>query len=223
MKIRKSIIVPNSFKIKVNKFEQLLILDNRERKYYISIDDTDSIYLVDTIDTSFKWCKDDYGTMIYLDNDGFAHRDNDLPAIEWKDGTCEWWVNGKKHRDNNLPAVEFSNGGKYWYVHGELHRDDGPAVEFSWNEKRWYQQGILHRMDGPAVIKNNGNVFWYQKGQKHRLDGPAIEAKSNYKEWWLYDTEYTEEEFNQYLAKKQLNEALNEDLDIKNSKPKVKI
>ena len=116
MKIRKDIIISNSFKIKVNKFEQPLILDNRERKYYISMDDTDSIYLVDTIDISFKWCKDDYGTMIYLDNDGFAHRDNDLPAMEDQDGKA-WCQHGILHLENG-PAIEYE-AHKEWFIYGQ--------------------------------------------------------------------------------------------------------
>ena len=47
---------------------------------------------------------------------GKLHRDGGLPAIEWANGTKEWWVNDKRHREGGLPAVESANGSKVWYV-----------------------------------------------------------------------------------------------------------
>jgi hypothetical protein len=46
---------------------------------------------------------------------GVLHRDYDLPAVVYNDGTKKWYKNGKLHRDNGLPAVEESNGKNYWY------------------------------------------------------------------------------------------------------------
>ena len=39
----------------------------------------------------------------------------DEPAVEWDDGSKEWYKNGLKHRDNDLPAVQLNNGNKIWY------------------------------------------------------------------------------------------------------------
>ena len=39
----------------------------------------------------------------------------DGPAIEYRDGTKCWYVNGKRHRING-PAIEWNNGEKYRYV-----------------------------------------------------------------------------------------------------------
>jgi len=50
---------------------------------------------------------DEYGNKFYYLN-GQLHRNNDLPAIEWADGTKSWWVNGKLHRENDLPAIEWA-------------------------------------------------------------------------------------------------------------------
>jgi len=33
----------------------------------------------------------------------------------------------------------------------------------------------------------------------HRTDGPAIEWDDGYKEWWINDKRYSEQEFNDYI------------------------
>ena len=53
---------------------------------------------------------------------GKRHRDNDQPAIIWKDGTSFWYKDGIQHRENDMPAVEFADGRKEWYLKGELIR-----------------------------------------------------------------------------------------------------
>jgi hypothetical protein len=48
----------------------------------------------------------------------------------------------------------------------------------------------------------DGSKAWYQNGKHHRLDGPSIEWSNGSKEWWIDDTEYSEDEFNQLLKEK---------------------
>ena len=52
-----------------------------------------------------------------------------------------FWHKGAKlrilHRENGH-AIEYSNGTKEWYVNGELHRIDGPAVEGFDGFKAWW-------------------------------------------------------------------------------------
>ena len=56
------------------------------------------------------------GNKRWFNEDKLLHRDeDDLPAVEWIDGTKSWWINGKRYRKNGLPAVEYVNGSKYWY------------------------------------------------------------------------------------------------------------
>ena len=70
------------------------------------------------------------------------HREDDLPAIEYINGTKYWYKNGKLHRENDLPAVEYNNGTKEWYKNGKQHRDnDLPAVEYNDGRKYWYKNG----------------------------------------------------------------------------------
>jgi hypothetical protein len=53
---------------------------------------------------------------------GTLHRDDDLPAIAWSDGTRKWYQNGLRHRGRGRPAeISLSPGGKevlYWWWRG---------------------------------------------------------------------------------------------------------
>jgi hypothetical protein len=62
------------------------------------------------------------------------------PAIEWANGTKQWFLNGKLHR-TGAPATMCPNGTNFWYQHGKLHRDDAPAVEWADGTKEWYLNG----------------------------------------------------------------------------------
>lgn len=77
---------------------------------------------------------------IWRNKAGKLHRE-DGPAVEWVDGTKEWWFYGQCHRFDG-PAIECANGDKVWWMYGKLHRFDGPAAEFSNGYNEWY---IYHR------------------------------------------------------------------------------
>lgn len=116
------------------------------------------------------------------------------------DGTIFWIKNGMIHRDDG-PARVTTYGTKQWYVNDKLHRMDGPAVE-SVGHKAWWFNGIMHRDDGPvyesgytASTYKTGTKIWGCMGQLHRLDGPAIEQQDGTKKYFIYDVEYTPEEF----------------------------
>ena len=111
----------------------------------------------------------------------------DGPAVEYADGTREWWLNGRRHRDNDLPAVECASGTKFWYKNGKVHRDgDLPAGEYASGAKEWYKNGKFHRDDDlPAVEYVDGSKFWYKNGLYHRdNDFPAIEYSNGHKKWY---------------------------------------
>ena len=130
---------------------------------------------------------------------GQRHRENG-PAVEWSDGTKEWWVKGQRHREEG-PAIEYSNGAKYWYLKGQCHREDGPAVEWSDGSKYWWFNGQRHREDGPAIEYSDGSKAWYLNGQRHREDGPAIEHSDGDKYWYLKGQQLTEPEWKQKVKK----------------------
>ena len=77
----------------------------------------------------------------------------------------KWTLLGKLHSFCDLPALEFTNGSKEWYINDELHREnDLPAVDRP-KRRSWYINGQCHR-DGrlPASIHANGDKYWYENG-----------------------------------------------------------
>lgn len=55
----------------------------------------------------------------YRNEKGELHRDNDLPAIETKNGDLYWYKNGQLHRENGLPAMKYSTIGlfsNYYFI-----------------------------------------------------------------------------------------------------------
>lgn len=129
----------------------------------------------------------------------------------WKNESDEgviYYKDGKKHREDG-PAVEFLNGDEHWYLNGYLHREEGPAIEYANGSKEWYLEGLRHREDGAAVEWSDGSRFWFRHDKRHRVDGPAIEWFDGDSYWFLDGINYTEDEFNQWLCKKALNEKLN--------------
>jgi len=64
------------------------------------------------------------GTQRWFNKDGQYHRDNDMPAVIWKDGSSLWAKNGNLHRDNDMPAAIYPDGCKSWYLNGEFIRSE---------------------------------------------------------------------------------------------------
>jgi len=75
----------------------------------------------------------------YRNENGRLHRE-DGPAIEYDDGSEEWFLNGKYHRENG-PAIIYIGSYKSWCNHGKYHRLDGPAVDYDNGEKKWFLNG----------------------------------------------------------------------------------
>ncbi len=69
---------------------------------------------------------DKNGTQRWYNKAGKRHRDNDMPAVIYKNGTSWWYKNGVWHRENNLPAKIWANGYKAWYTNGEFIRSEEP-------------------------------------------------------------------------------------------------
>jgi len=63
---------------------------------------------------------DEWGNKEWRNKADQLHRENDLPAVIWKNGTKAWWVNGKQHRDNDQPAAICWNGTNVWFINDEL-------------------------------------------------------------------------------------------------------
>ena len=102
-------------------------------------------------------------------------------------GSVFWHNKTGLHRDNDLPAIEWKDGiRKEWYKHGELHRVKGYAVIDIDENKEWYRKGVLHRTrDLPAVERSTGSKYWYKNGIKHRKNGPAVILANGAEEFWI--------------------------------------
>jgi hypothetical protein len=135
---------------------------------------------------------DVYGNVYYKVN-GKLHRE-DGPAVEWCNGSHEWFQNHELHREGG-PAIEYANGEKSWYQHGKHHRLDGPAVEMPDGRKEWWQDDKLHRLNGPAIVHSDGTKEWYQNGQRHRVDGPATVFSNGDERWYISGVLFTKEAF----------------------------
>jgi hypothetical protein len=71
----------------------------------------------------------------------------DDESLMWIDGFGnKFWLNKQKklHRIDG-PAIEWFNGTKQWYENGERHRLDGPAILHKNGSKSWFLNDILYR------------------------------------------------------------------------------
>lgn len=137
------------------------------------------------------------------------------PALILSNGQCQWFIDGIRQRKNG-PSYISSLGDEHWLIGDTYHREDGPAVKLYGCKadcgEEWWLNGVLHREGKPALIWPDGTREWFLHGERHREDGPALDWGDDTKGWWLNDAEYTEQEFNQWLAKKQLNKKLHTSL-----------
>ena len=125
------------------------------------------------------------------------HKD-DGPALIYKNGKQEWYMNGVFHR-NDGPAVIYPppRGRLCWYNNGRLHRTDGPAIVDNYGYKAWWINGKRHRDNGPAVIRAYSKQEWWVNGTLHRTDGPAIiwpdGSEFGTNEWYINGKNITNE------------------------------
>ena len=87
------------------------------------------------------------GLKLWKNKKGQLHRNNDEPALTCSHVQC-WCENGEWHRDGDLPALVYSNGTKKWYQHGKLHRvNNKPAAIFHDGRKQWWKNGVRIKMN----------------------------------------------------------------------------
>ena len=170
------------------------------------------------------------GTALFHYQKGKLHKDNG-PAVIFKEKKM-WYHYGTIYRENDLPCVEYENGSKEWYSDkNRFHRLGGPARIIFKNGicfKEWWVNGkkgllqicnkkeeilktkyflngnvvggkeqlnqyfiysnreyCLHSYaDIPAITYSNGTKEWYHIGNLHREERPAIEYSNGDEEWW---------------------------------------
>ena len=108
----------------------------------------------------------DNGTKIWKNSEGRWHRDYDLPAVVWSDGSCTWYQNDKYHRDSDLPAYIDSNGYSSWWKNDKRHRDnDLPALIWPDGKCEWWVNGelIKRKVCTKEEIKEYKKPYYKQK------------------------------------------------------------
>lgn len=89
------------------------------------------------------------------------------------DECSKFYSNSNFHRTDG-PALEYANGSEEWWLDGKRHRTDGPAIVYkNPPEEWWFQHGHKHRLCGPAV-NMNGNIEWWIHGKV--LDTQEVET-----------------------------------------------
>ena len=114
------------------------------------------------------------GTLHWFDTEGRLHRDFDLPAVIYKNGSMLWYQHGQIHREHDHPAIIWDvYGGREWFYHGHRTRlFDRPAVEESDGTQIWYRNGLLDRKGNrPAVVIPKLNLnLWCKNGYIKRIN-----------------------------------------------------
>jgi len=116
---------------------------------------------------------------------------------------------GQFHSYNDEPAIEYVDGSKEWYKHGKFHRDNGYATINKYKTKKYYRDGLLHRDGGPAIKMESGTQYWYKNGLLHREDGAAScygsgdDINNHMSEYWYNDTYICDEEYCYHNAVKK--------------------
>jgi len=126
------------------------------------------------------------GNVFHFDDEGQLHRDNDEPAIEYKDGKKEYYKHGVEYipKGKEKPTIK-----KTPYIHGFNGNHAGYNIEITYSDgtvingfenldgDMFYldDRGRRHRDgDKPAAIYASGTKIWYQHDQIHRDgDKPA--------------------------------------------------
>lgn len=122
------------------------------------------------MDTKVKYNKsftgslnDSNGNVRHFINGAYG-RENDLPAIEYIDGSRLWYKENPKrnagfgarqeilHRMGG-PAVIYANGDTYWMQDGELHRDDDLPAIIKFDVKKWFIRGKFIRLEFTTCAK----------------------------------------------------------------------
>jgi hypothetical protein len=68
------------------------------------------------------------GTREWRNEKGELHRDGDLPAVQFLDGSLEYYAEGKRHREGDRPAVVQAGGLRIFWQKGKRFREGGKPV-----------------------------------------------------------------------------------------------
>lgn len=107
---------------------------------------------------------------------------------------------------SKIELIEMSydeDGSQVWTTRGKLHRISGPAKIRKNGTEEWWLHGVRHRADGPAVSmpchRHPPYHEWLLNGKFHRIGGPAVEGGYNWREFFVNDRRFTEDEYYLYV------------------------
>jgi len=98
--------------------------------------------------------KTEYDSIVYC-KDEYCKELDDTDAFYYSD--IKRYYNGYLLHRKDGPAVEWKDGSKFWYLEGQRHREDGPAQDFYNGFKNWYLNGINYSEEEYLRIMNLKN------------------------------------------------------------------
>jgi hypothetical protein len=115
-----------------------------------------------------------------------------IQIIDFPDRT-EYTRRGRFHRTDG-PAIEFQNGSEEWFLNGKRTRADGPAVvrKDIVGEpllEQWWVDNKLSRVGEPAVIRGLTEE-WYTDGKRNNIGDAAFKTRNEagdiiFEQWWV--------------------------------------
>lgn len=100
--------------------------------------------------------------------DFIFHRDGDEPSINCKN-ISKYHKHGLLHREGDLAAIIFANGSKEYYENGVLHRGGGlPAFDTPFM-KKYYVRGLLHREGNYPAMDSQYCKKYFMNGIEYFL------------------------------------------------------
>ena len=69
-------------------------------------------------------------------------------------GNQFWYKDGLRHREDDLPAVIWADGTSFWYLHDKSHRECGPAVMLSTGKISWWLNDNQYSFDEWCIELN---------------------------------------------------------------------
>ncbi len=95
------------------------------------------------------------------------HRDNDLPAIVYDNGSLKWYWNGDLHRpkgpkgEGDNPSVAHPDGTNHWFKNGKRHRDNDLPAVVSAGIREWWIDGTLQKTGVARYSEDDTSVVIY--------------------------------------------------------------
>ncbi len=97
-------------------------------------------------------------------------------------GNIRHFIQGACCRNNDLPAIEYADGSKIWYKENPKrsegfgqrseiqHRVGGASAMYANGDEHWMQNGIFHREDGEPAFISKSVKKWFINGKLIKIE-----------------------------------------------------